>query len=93
VKEWKEDKSVPLAQVVSGWKIFCTHKHGAQGILDAASHASLDSEFGSHNEEEVVKQILEKGDVQETKGSGKDGDKNASNGPGVSNMSGSGVHQ
>jgi hypothetical protein len=26
VKEWKEDKSVPLAQVVGGWKVFITHK-------------------------------------------------------------------
>ena len=26
VREWKGDKSVPLAQVVSGWKIFVTHK-------------------------------------------------------------------
>ncbi len=27
VQEWKRDKSVPLAQVVNGWKIFCTHKY------------------------------------------------------------------
>lgn len=26
VQEWKKDKSIPLAQVVSGWKIFVTHK-------------------------------------------------------------------
>jgi len=26
VRDWKADKSVPLAQVVNGWKIFCTHK-------------------------------------------------------------------
>lgn len=26
VQEWKKDSSVPLAQVVSGWKIFVTHK-------------------------------------------------------------------
>ncbi|KAG9536785.1 hypothetical protein KCU71_g18932, partial [Aureobasidium melanogenum] len=25
VRDWKADKSVPLAQVVSGWKIFVTH--------------------------------------------------------------------
>lgn len=26
VKEWKADKSIPLAQVVSGWKVFHTNK-------------------------------------------------------------------
>ena len=26
VKEWKKDKSVPLAQVVGGYKVFVTHK-------------------------------------------------------------------
>ena len=41
-------------------------RHGAQGILDTASNGSLDSEFGTHTEEDVVKAILEKGEVQET---------------------------
>lgn len=27
VLNWKKDKSVPLSQVVSGWKIFVTHKY------------------------------------------------------------------
>lgn len=27
VQDWKKDSSVPLAQVVSGWKIFVTHKY------------------------------------------------------------------
>ena len=26
VQKWKDDKSTPLAQVVSGFKIFITHK-------------------------------------------------------------------
>ena len=26
VQNWKKDKSVPLAQVVAGWKVFVTHK-------------------------------------------------------------------
>ncbi|OMP82556.1 SDO1-like protein [Diplodia seriata] len=64
VKDWKADSSVPLAQVVNGWKIFVTHKHGNQGILDTASNAMLENEFGTHKEEDVVKQILEKGDTQ-----------------------------
>lgn len=42
------------------------HRHGSQGILDTASQQMLDAEFGTHKEEDVVKQILEKGTVQET---------------------------
>lgn len=26
VQDWKQDKSIPLAQVVNGWKVFVTHK-------------------------------------------------------------------
>lgn len=26
VEDWKNDSSIPLAQVVSGWKVFVTHK-------------------------------------------------------------------
>ncbi|KAJ4357206.1 uncharacterized protein N0V89_001781 [Didymosphaeria variabile] len=83
VKEWKEDKSVPLAQVVSGWKVFITHKHGNQGILDSASNLQLENEFGTHKEEDVVKQIIEKGDLQETDAKERQGDTNITKGPAV----------
>lgn len=42
------------------------YRHGAQGIMDGASNAQLDSEFGTHREEDVVAQILEKGDIVES---------------------------
>ncbi|KAF2090988.1 putative RNA binding protein [Saccharata proteae CBS 121410] len=83
VQEWKNDKSVPLAQVVSGWKVFVTHKQGTQGILDGASNSALDNEFGTHKEEDVVQQILERGDVQEVEEHGRQGDKNITKGPAV----------
>jgi hypothetical protein len=41
-------------------------RHGNQGILDTASNGALESEFGTHKEDDVVKAILEKGTVQET---------------------------
>ena len=41
-------------------------RHGAQGVLDTASNATLDNEFGSHNEDECIKKILEKGSAQES---------------------------
>ncbi|RPB08137.1 DUF1960-domain-containing protein [Morchella conica CCBAS932] len=64
LEKWKKDSSVPLAQVLNGWKVFCTHKQGAQGIMDEASKANLDDEFGTTVEEEVVKKILLGGSPQ-----------------------------
>jgi ribosome maturation protein Sdo1 len=64
LKAWKEDSSIPLAQVVNSFKIMLTHKHGAQGQMDGASKSALDNEFGTSNEDEVIKIILTKGQVQ-----------------------------
>ncbi|KAL6714070.1 hypothetical protein ACLMJK_008564 [Lecanora helva] len=76
VQEWKNDRSIPLAQVVSGFKIFVTHKHGAQNAYDGASKATLENEFGTSNEDECMTQILEKGDVQATETGERQGPKN-----------------
>ena len=38
-------------------------RQGAQGILDEASNAQLESEFGTSKIEDVVQQIIEKGQV------------------------------
>jgi ribosome maturation protein Sdo1 len=57
-----------------------TDRQGTQGILDGASNGSLDSEFGTHKEEEVVKIILEKGTVQETETSERVGNRNLTQG-------------
>jgi ribosome maturation protein Sdo1 len=64
LKKWKGDQSIPLAQVVNSFKIMLTHKHGAQGQLDGASKASLENEFGTSNEDEVIKKILMDGQAQ-----------------------------
>jgi len=81
VQDWRADKSIPLAQVVDSFKIFITHKHGAQGTFDGASKATLENEFGTQHEEDAIKVILEKGNLQETEASGRQGDKNDSMGP------------
>ena len=61
---WKRDRSIPLAQVVNSFKIMLTHKHGAQGQMDGASKASLENEFGTSHEDEVIMKILEQGQPQ-----------------------------
>jgi len=83
VTDWKADKSIPLTQVVDSFKVFVTHKHGAQGTFDTASKSTLENEFGTSKEDDVVAQILEKGNVQESETSGRLGQKNESNGPRV----------
>jgi len=89
-RDWKKDKTIPLVDVLDGFFVFVSHKQGAQGILDRASNAQLESEFGTHKIEEVAQMIIEKGQIIQNKSSSKEGDRNPSNGPGIS--SGGGVH-
>ncbi|KAL4913770.1 ribosome maturation protein [Aspergillus aurantiobrunneus] len=81
LKKWREDSTVPLSDVVDGWKIFVTHKHGSQGVYDGASKASLDNEFGTHNDEECVRKILENGELQAYTQRERGGNTNVQNGP------------
>ncbi|KAG7293056.1 hypothetical protein NEMBOFW57_003102 [Staphylotrichum longicolle] len=82
--KWLSDKSVPLAQVVSSFKVFTTRKQGAQGMLQGASKGELENEFGTSNEDEAVLKILEKGSLQEFEMTERQGRKNDSNGPYIS---------
>ncbi|EAW06959.1 SBDS family protein [Aspergillus clavatus NRRL 1] len=81
LKKWKTDRSISLTDVVNGYKIFVTHKHGSQGVLDGASNASLDNEFGTHNVDDCIVKILEKGEYQTYAQNEHQGDTNFSNGP------------
>ncbi|KAK3940058.1 ribosome maturation protein [Diplogelasinospora grovesii] len=80
-KKWLSDKSIPLAQVVSAFKIFVTHKQGAQGVYDGASKSALENEFGTSNEDDAIKQILEKGTLQESTMPDRQGSRNDTEGP------------
>ncbi|CAG8950343.1 hypothetical protein HYALB_00002129 [Hymenoscyphus albidus] len=79
-KDWLSDSSIPLAQVVSSFQVFITHKHGAQGTLDTASKSTLENEFGTSVEDEVIKKILKQGTLQETQDAERQGPKNDSMG-------------
>lgn len=79
-QKWRSDKSVPLSQVVSSFKVFTTHKHGVQGMLEGVSNAMLENEFGTSKDDEAVLQILEKGSMQEFEMRPRQGNKNDSNG-------------
>ena len=43
-----------------------TCRHGAQGVMDQASKATLENEFGTTNDDECMIKILEGGNIQET---------------------------
>jgi hypothetical protein len=45
-------------------RVCVTYRHGKQGILNTASKQQLENEFGTTNEDEIVKKILTSGDVQ-----------------------------
>ncbi|KAI0135433.1 shwachman-Bodian-diamond syndrome protein [Daldinia grandis] len=75
-RKWKNDKSVPMAHFISAFKIFVTHKQGAQGQMDGASKSTLENEFGVSNEDEVIKKILESGTIQESEFPERQGPKN-----------------
>ncbi|KAH8803046.1 shwachman-Bodian-diamond syndrome protein [Xylogone sp. PMI_703] len=63
-ENWKADQTIPLAQVVSSFKIFVTNRHGTEGGFDGASNAALKDEFGTSDEDAVIKQIIQKGTLQ-----------------------------
>ncbi|KAI1433738.1 shwachman-Bodian-diamond syndrome protein [Xylaria sp. CBS 124048] len=77
-KKWLTDKSIPLAHFVSTFKVFVTGKQGTQGQLADASRMVLAAEFDTEDEDEVIKKILLKGNVQETQFPGRQGPKNDS---------------
>ncbi|RMD41047.1 hypothetical protein DV735_g4087, partial [Chaetothyriales sp. CBS 134920] len=78
LEAWEKDSSIPLAQVVESFQVLVTHKHGAQGRLDSASKSTLENEFGTTEEDKVIKQILTKGTVQTSETPGRGGDRNDS---------------
>ncbi|KAL0633611.1 hypothetical protein Q9L58_007501 [Maublancomyces gigas] len=84
VEKWKKDSSIPLAQVLNGWKIFYSDKHGAQGILNEASKSHLENEFGTSAEEKIIEKILRSGSPQVSTASERQGVTNISGGPTVS---------
>ncbi|KAI2635918.1 ribosome maturation protein, partial [Xylaria nigripes] len=77
-KKWLNDKSIPLAHFLSTFKVFVTGKQGTQGQLADASRLVLATEFNTEDEEEVIKKILQIGNVQESQFPGRNGPKNDS---------------
>ncbi|KAK7182872.1 hypothetical protein DPSP01_014392 [Paraphaeosphaeria sporulosa] len=80
VTEWKNDPSIPLSQVVAGWTILVP-EHDKRGILKTASNMQLEEEFGTSNEDEIVKKVLQQGSIQTRSDTERIGVTNESQGP------------
>ncbi|KAF8559171.1 DUF1960-domain-containing protein [Imleria badia] len=60
VQEMEGGRSIPLAEVVDSFEIFCSTQ-GSQGYLGRPSKQQLENLFGTSKDVEVVKALLEKG--------------------------------
>lgn len=63
------DTTIALAEIVSVFKVFVNRQGGVEGVLDEASKAELQNEFGKLGVDEVIKLILEKGEDKHGAGS------------------------
>jgi ribosome maturation protein Sdo1 len=64
LRKWKADSSIPMVDVVAGWKVLVP-EHGKQGVLNTASKQQLENEFGKDaKEDDIFKKILSEGSVQ-----------------------------
>ncbi|KAH9817339.1 ribosome maturation protein [Melampsora americana] len=69
-KKWlgKEgDKSIPLVEIVDAFDVFHSGQ-GAQGLLNRPSKQELETVFGTSNDTEVIKIVLEKGRLESSDG-------------------------
>lgn len=59
----KGDATIPLIEIVSIYKVFINRQGGVEGVLDEASKAELQNEFGKDAKvDDVIKKILNDGD-------------------------------
>ncbi|KAF8339206.1 ribosome maturation protein [Cantharellus anzutake] len=67
--KWKKggDTSIPLSRIVDSFDIFSSEQ-GNQGYLGRASKQQLDSVFGTTNQDEAVKKLLELGKAKPGEG-------------------------
>lgn len=70
IKKYKGgDTTIPLVDLVSVWKVFTNRQGGVDGILDEASKAELENEFGPKTKvDDAIKKILDEGDDKKAVG-------------------------
>ncbi|KAK9453429.1 ribosome maturation protein [Dipodascopsis uninucleata] len=61
-KRYMKDHSIPLVNIVASFKIFVSQR----GVLNEASNAAIENEFGNISRDEAISNILERGEFQES---------------------------
>eukprot|EP01088_Endostelium_zonatum_P013993 TRINITY_DN2903_c0_g1_i2.p1 TRINITY_DN2903_c0_g1~~TRINITY_DN2903_c0_g1_i2.p1 ORF type:complete len:110 (+),score=35.01 TRINITY_DN2903_c0_g1_i2:140-469(+) len=61
--KWRTDKSIPVVNVVQNFEIYTEDNH--QKFPSVAANAILDEVFGTHNKDDAIAQILERGTLQD----------------------------
>ncbi|ODV59313.1 Rtc3p [Ascoidea rubescens DSM 1968] len=63
-----DDGSIPLSSVSSNFKIYNSSVHrGSSGVLEEASNIELESEFGTTDEDKIIKIIIKEGSFKTSK--------------------------
>ncbi|CAN3353935.1 restriction of telomere capping protein 3 [Diutina catenulata] len=60
------DTTLPLIDLVGIYKVFVSRQGGAESIFEEASRQELDTEFGTHKQDEVIIKILKEGEFNTT---------------------------
>ncbi|KAK3629566.1 hypothetical protein LTR56_000697 [Elasticomyces elasticus] len=79
LREWKKDSTKPLVEVVNSFDVFVTGKHGNQGEMNRASKGQLEAEFGTSRDDDVMKIILQQGNIIEGDSKEAGGNRNVAN--------------
>ncbi|ORX97036.1 FYSH domain-containing protein [Basidiobolus meristosporus CBS 931.73] len=62
--EWKDDKSVPVNDVIQAYNIYSNRTGGSTGVVIAPSKGELEKVFGTSQDSQVVEYILNHGAVK-----------------------------
>ncbi|KAI9011114.1 ribosome maturation protein [Gaertneriomyces semiglobifer] len=68
VEKWRNDKSVPMVDVLDVWQIYEHEGGGNTGVLNTPSNKTLKETFGSHSDVDVITRILQEGNIQGSNG-------------------------
>ena len=66
LKKYKQDPSVPLAEVVNSFEVLKYDNAGKSGTMSKPSKQEIEDVFGTSRDDEVVKFMLEHGQLHGT---------------------------
>ncbi|KAI9229167.1 MAG: ribosome maturation protein [Piptocephalis tieghemiana] len=64
VEKWRKDKSIPMVDVLQNFDVYESDSGGSTGLSIRPSKQTLESIFGTSNEDNVIREILEQGVIK-----------------------------